>query len=492
MKYRPNRLSIEVIKERMQDSKLELLSTTYKNNHEHLQWKCKVCGYTFPRSWGKIQASERCDDCAGRLPVTIARIKRYIKDNDLELELLSTEYVDNTSDLWFKHNKEGCGYKFPRSWRNLRRNHKCPDCEMKQPITIESIKEEFKDKPVKLLSTEYKNNDTDLEWECTVCGHVFPRDYENISRSTKCPKCEDRWDLTLPVVIERLNNIHIGVILTVYTDKDTILDVYCLQEGCSEKWKASYNQIMRDKKRCPEHYGIQKYTLQSIKDKLIKDNRNIKLLTEAYTDIQTNMLWECLTCGYIWEATTGSVLSAGTGCSNCANNLKGSVEKIKQELLNLNIPLEYVSGEYKNQNSILYWKCSNPKCNKIFPKTWEKIKNRDKGCLFCKRKDRQTSNKKNAERNKEQWLKEKAYVYIIHCCDEYEQFYKIGYTKNKPKYRLQAIPYKTEVIKVIETNRYDGIYIEADLQDFHRAYAYDTLKKFGGYRECFSHIHIRK
>ena len=489
MKYRPNRLSIEVIKERMQDSNLELLSTTYKNNNTHLQWKCKTCGYIFPRSWGKIQSSERCDSCAGKLPITIDSIKKYLVDNNIQFKLLSESYESNTSELWFQHTKESCNHKFPRSWRNLRRNHKCPNCEMKKEITIESIKKEVKDKPIRLLSTEYKNNDTDLEWECTLCGHVFPRDYAHIKRTTYCPGCAI---LNFDNIKELLTPIHIGVSSTNYVDKDTPLDVYCLKDGCDKTWTASYNQIMKGKQRCPDHYGIKKYTSENIRKQLLKDKRQIALLTDTCTVAKDKALWKCLTCGHVWETTVHSVLLTGTGCSPCSGNHTFTIEDVIRIVKEQNIPLEYVSGEYKNQDSILYWKCLNPQCGVVFPKSWRKIHHRDKGCLFCKPKDRKSANITNAEKNKVAWLKQQAFVYIIKCSDEHESFYKIGYTKNTPKYRIQAYPYKTEVLKIIKTNRYDGIYIESDLQDFHRMYAYTPLKKFGGYRECFSKLHIKE
>ena len=63
-------------------------------------------------------------------------------------------------------------------------------------ITIESIKEWLKNKneDIELISKEYVNNHTDLEWRCKKCDSTFKRKWKDmrVNRGCKCPICETK------------------------------------------------------------------------------------------------------------------------------------------------------------------------------------------------------------------------------------------------------------------------------------------------------------
>lgn len=57
---------------------------------------------------------------------TINNIKKYIKDNNLKIELLSKEYKGHNELLRFKHTE--CGHEFERRFENIKMSDDCPYC----------------------------------------------------------------------------------------------------------------------------------------------------------------------------------------------------------------------------------------------------------------------------------------------------------------------------------------------------------------------------
>ena len=79
-----------------------------------------------------------------------------------------------------------------------------------------------------------------------------------------------------------------------------------------------------------------------------------------------------------------------------------------------------------------------------------------------------------------------AKLYFIKCYNEYETFYKIGITSKDISYRLNQIPYNTEVVLAVNDEP-DLIYdLEKKLHRKHFKNNYTPTISFGGMTECFS------
>jgi len=61
-------------------------------------------------------------------------------------------------------------------------------------------------------------------------------------------------------------------------------------------------------------------------------------------------------------------------------------------------------------------------------------------------------------------------------------FYKIGLTNNISN-RIRQIPYEVELIKSVELDKYESVYLEKSL--LKDVLPYIPLIKFSGYTECF-------
>ncbi len=85
-------------------------------------------------------------------------------------------------------------------------------------------------------------------------------------------------------------------------------------------------------------------------------------------------------------------------------------------------------------------------------------------------------------------------VYIVKCCNENEEFYKIGKTYLPIKMRLKQIPYNYEIIKIFTKNKLDErdskiiSKLEAALKKKNKNFKYTPLIKFGGDTECYKQL----
>lgn len=361
-------------------------------------------------------------------------------------------------------------------------------------LTLKDIQDKFKNYPVKLLSKTYKNNREDLSWQCLDCGYVFTKSEgklsKNIARNKNtilCDKCADRIPLTKEIINTRVAFRNIECLSNTIPNRSAQLLWRCNKGGCGYTWSNTYTQVVTSGYGCSDCAGNIPYTLEVVQYKLAK--RNIELLSDTYTGQSTIYTFQCLACGHEWDTTGGSVISVGTGCSECANNKKYSISTIQDYLKKHNIEWELLSDKYEKNKQNLQWRCL--KCGHIFPRAFTNIKNKKAHeCPECKEQTYITYNKTNAEKHKEEWLKIPFIVYVLRCFDAKESFYKIGITGRKVKHRLYGLPYKYEILTEIKTDKYTGTICEALLLEQFKPKQYFPKKKFGGYRECITEVDV--
>jgi len=112
----------------------------------------------------------------------------YVK-NSFEKEgyiLISKEYINNSSKLEYvcpqNHNHSIVWH----AWVNGKR---CPYCSRKAKPTLEQVKKSFALENYTLLSTEYINNSTSLEYICSY-GHKHSISWGHWeSHKRRCPTC---------------------------------------------------------------------------------------------------------------------------------------------------------------------------------------------------------------------------------------------------------------------------------------------------------------
>jgi len=265
-------------------------------------------------------------------------------------------------------------------------------------------------------------------------------------------------------------------------------------------WRTCFTGIKHKGTGC---HPCSKYRLWSYED--IVDEVKLKhtdklLLTkkEDYIDIRTPLLWKCLIDGYEWPSTWTKINIQKTRCHLCTGNVQWTIPLIKKKVSTDPTfkHITYLSGDYKNnKKSLLTWKCLHKECGYEWPVAWYNVNVKGTRCPICNK--RGTYSKKNAEKYKNQWLKEPLTVYTLKCWNEEtdEVFFKIGVTCRADtalRYSShKTLPYKFSIIDEIRTNKYDGSYLERALFKKNRKYKYVPDKYFHGRTECYSNvIHI--
>ncbi len=186
------RFNIRYIKEEFAKEDYTLLSTEYKNNKTKLEYICG-CGNQSQITWNMFSRGSRCIKCgnskiSGKLKLDFTYIK-----NGFEKEgcvLLSTEYINSVTPLDYICS---CGETSQITWGNFQQGTRCMVCghiktTTKRRLDFEFVKNEFKRGGCTLLSTEYINSYTPLNYICS-CGNQAHIRRGNFSQGARCSIC---------------------------------------------------------------------------------------------------------------------------------------------------------------------------------------------------------------------------------------------------------------------------------------------------------------
>lgn len=158
-----------------------LLATEYINNSTPMEYICPN-GHTHAMSWHNFSHGKRCPECRGLLKYTLETASEKFKERGCVL--LATEYKNNKTKMkCLCPNK----HEWETSLDNLLHGYGCPKCAG-QVITYEEVKESFEKEGLTLLSKEYKNAKTKLEYVCPK-GHKHSMTWNDFTSGNRCPKC---------------------------------------------------------------------------------------------------------------------------------------------------------------------------------------------------------------------------------------------------------------------------------------------------------------
>jgi hypothetical protein len=120
--------------------------------------------------------------------ITYEFVKLFFEANNYQL--LSPEYINCSSKLMYKCDK---GHVSSMSFNNFKSGSRCPACANKIrncSIThsIDFIKKVFEENGCKLLSTNYTNNKTPLDYICS-CGNISRTTFNSFARGHRCYDC---------------------------------------------------------------------------------------------------------------------------------------------------------------------------------------------------------------------------------------------------------------------------------------------------------------
>jgi hypothetical protein len=160
----------------------QLLSNNYINAYTKLDYICSK-GHKHFISWSNWQQGKRCPYCYGNVKSTIGFIRKIFRKEGYRL--LTKEYKNCEQKLNYVCPK---GHRHSISWSNWQRGHRCPYCVGQGQPTMGFIESEFKREGYILLSTEYINNHSKLDYICPK-GHRHSIKWNKWQQGRRCPSC---------------------------------------------------------------------------------------------------------------------------------------------------------------------------------------------------------------------------------------------------------------------------------------------------------------
>ena len=192
------RYSYKYVKRYFKECGCVLLSKTYQNNLQKLDYVC-VCGNRAKIRFGVFKRGSRCRKCGSEKMKNAQKhsyeyVKKYFDDHGCTL--LSKTYKKAVEPLDYICN---CGNQSQMIFNNFQRGHRCNRCGVEKTrnitkLTYEYVKKYFNDHGCILLSKAYENNSTYLDYICN-CGDVCKITFGDFKSGSRCRRCGIKKDL---------------------------------------------------------------------------------------------------------------------------------------------------------------------------------------------------------------------------------------------------------------------------------------------------------
>jgi len=264
--------TIDKIRNIVESNNYVLLSTEYLGCYEKLKMRCPK-GHDFEIMWYKFQDGHGCSVCNGGMKHSYNHIKREIELE--EYKLLSTNYKSNKQKLTLRCNN---GHVYNTTYNDFKSGHRCRECyDGNRRYTIDEVREFYKKEGYVLLSTTYKNVNSELDIKCDK-GHFYKSTLHHFIQYNRCPICSQNLHQSKgeKEVVDFISQIYDGKIIE--NDRTTIrnpLTGYMLE----------LDIYLPDMKKAIEYNGA--YWHRNGKDKIKLDGcieNGINLITINHSD----------------------------------------------------------------------------------------------------------------------------------------------------------------------------------------------------------------
>ncbi len=177
------------------------LSTEYVNSTTPLKWQC-AHGHTFDKPPAQIRQGAWCPTCTprGRKPLTLEDMQALATER--HGAFVSTAY----HGVEVKHRwRCAKGHEWDALPKNVRQGSWCPTCanaegaskraanpaRARTPGSLSAMQAVATSRGGACLSTDYRNNYSDLRWRCKE-DHEWKAKPYNVQRGSWCPTCAGR------------------------------------------------------------------------------------------------------------------------------------------------------------------------------------------------------------------------------------------------------------------------------------------------------------
>lgn len=216
------KLTIEEARDRYRLAGLTLLESEYVGNHVPMKYMCSK-GHISKVALAAVGKRGHCCKCrSDKRKHTIDYVREEMKK--YEYTLLSTEYKNSKTKLKCicprKHKVEVC-------WGDFKQKYWCIECAGTKKKTIEEVREFFESVNYTLLTTEYKNNISKLDYKCTR-GHEHSTSWHDFSSGgNRCPICSRKKKKTYDEVEKSFKAAGYTLLSKEYKNSHEYLDYEC-------------------------------------------------------------------------------------------------------------------------------------------------------------------------------------------------------------------------------------------------------------------------
>ena len=354
----------------------------------------------------------------------------------------------------------------------------------------------------------YKNNTQDVAIICKEHGVFYQQPIAHYSGSG-CTKCIQRVVKTLADVKQHLNKelvknwTFVGLKETSEVNMTTKVKVYC--SAHKESFNTNFGSLSKRKTCCDLTKNSLIRTSQQdyfsnyiAKMKLAHKDKYEYLDSFEKVSLKTKINILCKDHG-IFVQDISHHLTRKQGCPVCGlvatgkSKSKSWVANLESLLagIHLDETVSVISFEnVKNSRDKITLSCSK---HGIFEKSYGNLKlgQRCPECSIYEGWGKSTY----IQRAKEMY-KGLCNLYLIHCWNSEEDFYKIGITVHQDirrRFAKSEMPYEYEVVTIILDDVEDVVNIETELHKEMSDFHYTPKIPFGGHvRECFSKDGINK
>lgn len=349
-------------------------------------------GYKYAISISNLKKNVKPNKFYQTNPFVIENIKKWIKDNNTNLILISTEYEKATKPL--KWICSSCNDVFETTWSMVYSAKKfiCNNCSQmqsseKQKHSFEYVKTYIQNNTnLTLLDNRYKNAKTPLNLQC-ICGNKFKTTFLMIKTAnvTTCKSCsfnklrEDR-KFSYEQVKQYISKNDCTLISKEYNNQYDKLDIQC---KCGNIFKTTFETFKnRNKTKCDVCSNKIKWNIDKI-NSYINQNSKCLLLSRTYVNRNERLLFKC-SCGEFFKRNWNSFLSGATTCSKCTSKQNSERQRLEYEKVESYIEscdCKLLSTDYRKNTQKLDIQCV---CGEIFKVSFNKFKNNNQiRCRNC-------------------------------------------------------------------------------------------------------------
>lgn len=216
---------------------------------------------------------------------------------------------------------------------------------MTKKLTFEFIRSEFEKRGYNLVSTEYINNKTKMDYTCDI-GHFGRISYHNFKKNKGCYICgvkkiADKLKHTIEFVRLEFEKRNYKLISKVYINARKKLDYICPIGHCGSIEYYSFKQgcgcnICSIKKIADK----QRHTIEFVRSEF--ENLGCKLISTEYINAKENLDYICPK-GHQCSISYSN-FQQGQGCAQC---YQGRSEKLSREIFEDIMGVKFPSGKYQ-------------------------------------------------------------------------------------------------------------------------------------------------